>query len=146
MLAPKPPLPPPVAVAPRPPAPASLVLRPAPEELQRPDAATGLPPGWYVPDPPTAPEPQPQTETGGTARVQPVEAPPPRTTPELRTRALLRDFPWVAGFWSELQPQERARAERAFARRGDREGLSELWDRMGLQDRVLLLFGPGRSG
>ncbi|HEV7264092.1 MAG TPA: hypothetical protein VGN83_04120 [Falsiroseomonas sp.] len=141
VLAPKPPLPPSVAVAPT--APAARAM--GPEARDRPDAVTGLPPGWYVPEPPSAPEPQSETATGATTRMEPSEAAAPRTTPELRTRALLRDFPWVAGFWSELEPQERARAERAFARRGDREGLATMWDRMGLQDRVLLLFGPGRT-
>ncbi len=72
----------------------------------------------------------------------PVQA---RTTPELRARALVRQFPWIVRFWAELRSEERARVERAFRRRGQTNGLETAWDRMGLQDRVLLLFGPGRA-
>ncbi len=68
------------------------------------------------------------------------------TTPELRARALVREFPWITRFWAELRGEERARAERAFRRRGQSDGFDTDWDRMGLQDRVLLLFGPGRAG
>jgi hypothetical protein len=67
------------------------------------------------------------------------------TTPELRARALVREFPWITRFWAELRGEERARAERAFRRRGQTGGFDTDWDRMGLQDRVLLLFGPGRA-
>jgi hypothetical protein len=67
------------------------------------------------------------------------------TTPELRARALMRQFPWITRFWSELQREERARAERAFRRRGQTEDFAATWDKMGLQERVLLLFGPGRT-
>jgi hypothetical protein len=107
-----------------------------------PEAATGLPPGWYVPAPPPAPEAE--QATGLTAPPAPAES-APRTTPEARTQALLRDFPWISGFWAELAPAERARTERAFARRGEREELEASWDRMGLWERVVLLFGPGRT-
>jgi hypothetical protein len=65
--------------------------------------------------------------------------------PELRARALMRQFPWITRFWAELRGQERARVERAFRRRGQAEDFDVSWDKMGLQDRVLLLFGPGRA-
>jgi hypothetical protein len=58
---------------------------------------------------------------------------------------LLRDFPWISGFWAELGASEQARVGRAFARRGMRDGIEAEWDRMGLPDRVLLLFGPVRG-
>jgi hypothetical protein len=64
---------------------------------------------------------------------------------DLRARALMRQFPWITRFWAELRSEERARAERAFRRRGQMEQFDVTWDGMGLQDRVLLLFGPGRG-
>ncbi|WP_270937613.1 hypothetical protein [Falsiroseomonas oryzae] len=69
----------------------------------------------------------------------------PAPDPMLRTRALMREFPWISRFWAELAGAEQARAQRAFRRRGVTEGFAERWDAMGLQDRVLLLFGPGRG-
>jgi hypothetical protein len=77
----------------------------------------------------------------GVAALQLVQAP----DPELRAKALVRQFPWITRFWAELRGEERARAERAFRRQGRSEGFDEAWDRMGLQERVLLLFGPGRA-
>lgn len=144
------PLPPPVPVevAPLPPPPA-VARAPAAARTPTYDDGTGLPAGWYVPEPP------PDLETGATVEPAPAAQPapateqaapaPPRPDPERRARALLREYPWIAAFWAELGPAQRARAERAFARRGTREGLAAEWDRMGLQDRVVLLFGPGRG-
>lgn len=65
--------------------------------------------------------------------------------PDLRTKALARQFPWITRFWAELRGEERARAERAFRRRGQSDDFDVAWDKMGLRDRVLLLFGPGRA-
>jgi hypothetical protein len=87
-----------------------------------------LPPGWYVPDPPSAPE-EPAT--------------PP--DPAQRTAALLRQNPWITRFWSELTPAEQGRVTRALARRGAAATAPAAWDPMGLQDRVELLFGPLRA-
>ncbi len=117
--------------------PLAEVLAPAPPAR---DPVTGLPLGWYVPTPPPAEEPPPPLP--GTAAA-PEPAPPP--DPARRTRFLLRENPWIAGFWAELAPAERARAERAFARRGEHDDLPAAWDRLGLAERVLLLFGPGRA-
>jgi hypothetical protein len=138
---PPPPLTPPQAMMSRQ-APVAEPLAPGPV----PDPTTGLPPGWYVPEPPPMAEPGSAPQTGVTVPLTPAESVPRRTSPELRTRALLRDFPWISGFWAELAPAERARAERAFARRGERDGLAARWDRMGLGERVVLLFGAGRAG
>jgi hypothetical protein len=89
-----------------------------------------LPPGWYVPDPPAAPE---------------EPASPPDPSPAQRTAALLRQNPWIARFWSELTPAEQGRVTRALARRGPATAAPAAWDPMGLQDRVELLFGPLRA-
>jgi hypothetical protein len=84
-----------------------------------------LPPGWYIPDPPAAPE-------------DPV-APP---DPAQRMANLLRQNAWLARFWSELTPAEQLRVTRALARRGAEPAAAPAtWDPMGLQDRVDLLFG-----
>jgi hypothetical protein len=90
--------------------------------------------------PPPAATPAAGTVPG--AMVRPVQATP---DPDQRARALLRQFPWIAAFWAELRGEERGRAERAFRRAGRSEGFDTAWDAMGLQDRVLLLFGPGRA-
>jgi hypothetical protein len=90
-----------------------------------------LPPGWYVPDPPTAPEAP--------------EPPPPPVDPAARLAGLLRQNPWLARFWSELTPAEQTRVTRALARRGAPGVAPAAWDPMGLQERVELLFGPLRA-
>ena len=90
-----------------------------------------LPPGWYVPDPPTAPEDPP-------ARPDPVASPDPAQ----RMSNLLRQNAWLARFWSELTLAEQTRVTRALARRGAQPlAAPATWDPMGLQDRVDLLFG-----
>lgn len=97
----------------------------------RPEPGTGLPPGWYVPDPPTAPETP--------------AAPPASLDPAARIAVLLRQNPWIVRFWSELTPAEQGRVTRALSRRGA-PGLAPVaWDPMGLADRVELLFGPVRA-
>jgi hypothetical protein len=84
-----------------------------------------LPPGWYIPDPPAAPE-------------DPVVPPDPAQ----RMANLLRQNAWLTRFWSELSPAEQLRVTRALARRGAQPlAAPAAWDPMGLQDRVELLFG-----
>ena len=97
----------------------------------RPESGTGLPPGWYVPDPPTAPE---------VSAAQPLPL-----DPAARSAALLRQNPWIARFWSELTPVEQSRVTRALARRGAAGPVPAAWDPMGLADRLELLFGPIRA-
>ena len=85
-----------------------------------------LPPGWYIPDPPAAPE----------------DPTPPPPDPAQRMANLLRQNAWLARFWSELTPAEQLRVTRALARRGAEPAAAPAaWDPMGLQDRVDLLFG-----
>ena len=97
----------------------------------RPEPGTGLPPGWYVPDPPAAPE---------VSAAQPLPL-----DPAARSAALLRQNPWIARFWSELTPVEQSRVTRALARRGAAGPVPAAWDPMGLADRLELLFGPIRT-
>ena len=106
----------------------------APEEpplLARPEPGTGLPPGWYVPDPPDAPEAAAEL--------------PVALDPVARIAGLLRQNPWLTRFWSELTPGEQSRVTRALARRGAPGPAPNAWDPMGLADRVELLFGPIRA-
>jgi hypothetical protein len=85
-----------------------------------------LPPGWYIPDPPAAPE----------------DPTPPPPHPAQRMANLLRQNAWLARFWSELTPAEQLRVTRALARRGAQPlAAPAAWDPMGLQDRVELMFG-----
>ena len=128
---------PPVAGPPKAP-PADFAPMPAegmadlPPLAARPEPGTGLPPGWYVPDPPAAPEVS--------------AAPPVPLDPAARSAALLRQNPWIARFWSELTPVEQSRVTRALARRGAAGPVPAAWDPMGLADRLELLFGPVRAG
>lgn len=97
----------------------------------RPEPGTGLPPGWYIPDPPTAPE------------VSAAPAVPP--DPAARSAVLLRQNPWITRFWSELTSVEQSRVTRALVRRGAAGPVPAAWDPMGLADRLELLFGPIRA-
>lgn len=100
-----------------------------------------LPPGWYVPEPPTTPEEPPVAQAVPDAAPQaamPVD-------PAARTAALLRQNPWISRFWSELTAAEQGRVLRALARRGTAGPAPASWDPMGLADRVELLFGPPRA-
>ena len=92
----------------------------------------GLPPGWYVPDPPAEPE-------------EPAAPPAVPPDPTVRLTSLLRQNPWLARFWSELTPAEQTRVTRALARGGRAGAAPATWDPMGLQDRVELVFGPLRA-
>ena len=80
-----------------------------------------------------------------TAALPPVEA-QARPDPAVRRAALIRDNPWLTQFWSELSPGEQARVTRAMQRSGTVVGTGPIpssWDRMGLADRVRLVFGDG---
>lgn len=101
-----------------------------------------LPPGWYVPEPPAAPE-EPQVVQE--ASPQPAARAAPPLDPAARTAALLRQNPWISRFWAELTAAEQGRVLRALARRGTPGPAPAAWDPMGLADRVELLFGPPRA-
>ena len=120
---------PPAAVLPKDPVPVVAEMPEAPPAATlAPELAWEpgtLPPGWYIPDPPDAPE-------------HPVVQPDPAQ----RMANLLRQNAWLTRFWSELSPAEQLRVTRALARRGAQPLLAPAaWDPMGLQDRVELLFG-----
>lgn len=67
---------------------------------------------------------------------------PPRADPAVRRATLLRENPWVARFWSELDAAQRGRVQRALARAGQAgPDAAARWDPMGLGDRVRLVFG-----
>jgi hypothetical protein len=63
------------------------------------------------------------------------EAPPP--DPAVRRAALLRQNPWLSRFWSELTQPQQARV----ARRVTEGDPAAAWDRMGLAERVRLIYG-----
>jgi hypothetical protein len=102
--------------------------RPAPAVVAAPAAAAivlGAPPDAEVPAPAAAPPaPSPQTPAG------------PQRIP-----ALLRDNPWLARFWAELDAGQRDRVTRALARRGGAGEPATAWDPLGLAERVALVFG-----
>jgi hypothetical protein len=137
-------LPPPVLVEPA----RSGVGLVSPEMAQA--QALGEPPGWSPGTrvvqaealPPVAAAPPLEARTAATvtpsARPEP-PAPPP--DPALRRRALLRQFPWVAQFWSELTQAQRGRV----GRRLQADDTAAAWDRMGLAERIDLLFGTRSS-
>jgi len=73
--------------------------------------------------------------------VQPAAASPPPppaapVDPAVRRAALIRQNPWVTRFWGELTSDQRGRVGRRLP--GD---AASAWDRMGLAERVRLLFG-----
>ena len=87
----------------------------------------------------------PAATTEAAAEPAPPRAEPP-PDPALRRRALLRQFPWVAQFWSELaRPQQQRVARRLTAGGTPAEGHAAAWDRMGLAERVDMLFGSRPS-
>jgi hypothetical protein len=79
--------------------------------------------------------------------MQPAADPPPvPTDPATRAAALLRQNPWLARFWSGLNAAQQSRvAQRLQA--GNRAmpptEIAAAWDRMGLADRVSLVYGDG---
>jgi hypothetical protein len=115
------------------------------------------------PDPPVQtiappPEPVPFVEPGALPKdplPPPIEEatlpepPAPQAVPvdpAARRAALLRQNPWIAGFWGQLTPAQRAWATRRMQRGGatlSADGVAVAWDRMGLAERVRLLFGEG---
>jgi hypothetical protein len=120
---PLPSLPPQQAPAPpAPPAHAAVVTEPL---------AT-LPP--EEPEPPALREPEP-----------PAAGPAP-SDPALRTAALLRSNPWLTHFWSGLTPAQQERVARRLQAGREpmlRTEIATGWDRMGLEERVRLLYGAG---
>jgi hypothetical protein len=77
---------------------------------------------------------------------EPVAAEPePRAStpdPGVRRAALLRQYPWLSRFWGELDTTQQGRVSRAMRRTGSPGPEdAERWDRMGLADRVRLVFG-----
>jgi hypothetical protein len=70
---------------------------------------------------------------------------------ESRTRLLVRQNPWVTRFWMELTPAQQSRIQRQLHRSslvltgGGTDAEAE-WDRMGLADRVGLVFGKTPPG
>ena len=114
--------------APEPPAPSpQVVLQPAPVAQPEP--------------PPAAPAPSQDR-----APVPPEPEPPARVDPAVRRAALIRDNPWLAQFWAELNRAEQARVTRAMRRSGTVVGegaIPSAWDRMGLTERVRLVYGNG---
>ncbi len=88
------------------------------------------------PPPPSAPEEQ--VATAG--------RPAPPVDPAARRAALLRQNPWIAGFWGQLSTSQKGWATRRMQRGGatlDADSVAAAWDRMGLAERVTLLFGDG---
>jgi hypothetical protein len=87
------------------------------------------------------------------ASVRTPEPRPPRTEAdaESRTRLLVRQNPWVTRFWMELTPAQQSRIQRQLHRSnllltgGGTDAEAE-WDRMGLADRVGLVFGKTPPG
>jgi hypothetical protein len=123
--------------APSPPPP-RVVVRSAPAVRPVPAAAE--------PEYPKEPEPLPETLEA----VAPVPPQQPeaaaRVDPGVRRAALIRENPWLTQFWSELDPAEQARVTRAMRRAGRVVGngaVPPAWDRMGLGERVQLVYGDG---
>ncbi|WP_372620962.1 hypothetical protein [Falsiroseomonas sp.] len=127
-------------MAPAPPLP-SLPPQPAPA-LPPPDPATD--PAILAEPLPSLPPAEPVPATGR-------EAPPAATEaasadPALRTTALLRSNPWLTRFWSALSGAQQERvARRLQAGRAPmlRTEIATAWDRMGLDERVRLIYGDG---
>ncbi len=88
-----------------------------------------------APEPAAAPAPEP------VPGAVPAQARQP--DPAVRRASLLRQFPWLAQFWGELEPAQQGRVSRALRRAGATppEEDPARWDRMGLADRVRLVFG-----
>jgi hypothetical protein len=99
---------------------------------------------------PAAAERSPQQAVVRAAAPRPDPGTPTGADGENRTRLLVRQNPWVTRFWMELTPAQRARVERRLLRdvRLASEQQAEpanVWDPMGLSDRVSLVFGGGAS-
>jgi hypothetical protein len=116
--------PPPQAVPPAEPEPEPEPVAKAPEAEPLPAAA---PADLAMPEVAPVTEPAPAAE----APPQPVQAAPPSAA------TLLRRNPWLSRFWGELTPAQQARV----ARRMPGGASPEAWDRMGLGERVRLVYG-----
>ncbi|WP_237216435.1 hypothetical protein [Falsiroseomonas oryziterrae] len=126
----------------RPPPPAVVVAGPA---VVAPPVWDGQP---KEPEPATVPavdvvapveEAPPATVEEATAPsvvAQPLPPPAAPVDPALRRAALIRQYPWLTRFWGELTPDQRGRVARRLP--GD---AASAWDRMGLAERVRLVFG-----
>jgi hypothetical protein len=115
-------------------------LPPPPE----PAAAPVQPPAqpWVFAEPlPPQQTAEPEQETGRDAAPEPAV-----TDPALRTAALLRRNAWLARFWSELTTEQQGRIAQRLQAGGNRLQRPEIafaWDRMGLDERVRLIYGAG---
>jgi len=131
--------------APEPPAPSpQVVLQPAPVAQPEPPPAAPEPGLAKEPEPP--PETLPETLHAAAPVSPPEPEPPARVDPAVRRAALIRDNPWLAQFWAELNRAEQARVTRALRRSGTVVGegaIPSAWDRMGLAERVRLVYGNG---
>jgi hypothetical protein len=111
---------------------------PAPATIE----ATTVQPGTIEP---TSVAPSASIETAALPPVPAAET-QTRVDPAVRRASLIRDNPWLTQFWSELNRNEQGRVTRAMQRSGMVVGtgpIPEMWDRMGLTDRVRLVFGQG---
>lgn len=108
------------------------------------------PPPPPDPGPPKAAEVEPMTEPMSvpTMELEPppavvAQAPSAAPDPARRRAALIRDYPWLTRFWGELNAEQQGRVRRALARRGVASDPAGIWDPLGLNERVRLVFGEG---
>jgi hypothetical protein len=100
---------------------------------------------------PTAENRAPLPASHRTSDPRPNPVPPSEADAESRTRLLVRQNFWVTRFWMELTPAQQSRVQRQLHRSnllltgGGTDAAAE-WDRMGLADRVGLVFGKTPSG
>ncbi|HEV7268843.1 MAG TPA: hypothetical protein VGN83_28645 [Falsiroseomonas sp.] len=120
-----------------------------------PQPAPALPPANFATDPaanpailaeplPSLPPAEPASATGREAPAATAEMAP--ADPALRTAALVRSNPWLTHFWSALSGAQQDRiARRLQAGRAPmlRTEVATAWDRMGLGERVRLVYGDG---
>jgi hypothetical protein len=133
------------APAPTQPAGPEIVVQPqpAPQEPAWRTAEPAEPAEMYSQIPPEIPkDPRPPTLEAATAAPAPAAA----TDPATRRAALLRQNPWITGFWGQLSTSQKGWVTRRMQRGGATlasDSVAVAWDRMGLAERVQLLFGDG---
>lgn len=118
------------APAAQPPAAEAPILAPPPDPIQR----------EVLPPPGLAFSPEPEEA----APAAPPVTPP--ADPAERMATLLRGNPWLTRFWSELDATQRARVRRGLQAGRPPQLDTEMaaaWDRMGLGERIRLLYGAG---